>query len=485
IVQAPPDTLTQLFRSLLPSPTLPAAPAAPGQNPVQLGAAIIPGLTALPEEALNLASPGVNPAGANPPGATPSGANPAQAAQPSLPGQPVPNAPVALPLPPAPGATPPPKLGSTLQTEVQAKIETLFLASGGAAPALAAAAGAGQTPAQVPQNLAASLKLLAALPTGTEVKLRLIAISPGPGQPVVLPAASAGAPHVMAGRIIGYTPTGHAVLHSPLGAIVLHGNLAVPVGTELSFAIEPAIPVPAGAAGLAAPSLPQFLLTLSRGWPSLFEAIAAMRLGNATAGPNADPGAALAHLPQPGPKLAAGLVAAMQALRSGNIEALLGGIAAQRAGSAERDETVRKLRQEFGQMSSLAQDKGGADWRCFFIPLLDDGTVRQINLFYRRDRGKNRKDEETAKSGTRFIVEVDMSKMGPFQFDGLVREKRFDLMVRSHVALGPKMREDIGALFQEALAIGDYTGTLQFQKVKEFPVSPLEEIEKSATRVSA
>src|SRR5690606_24976466 len=104
---------------------------------------------------------------------------------------------------------------------------------------------------------------------------------------------------------------------------------------------------------------------------------------------------------QPGSKLAAGMVAAMQALRSGNIEALLGGLGTLRGGGAEREETVRKLRQEFGQISSLAQDKSGADWRCFFIPLYDDGAVRQINLFYRRDRGKGRKGEEAGGSGTR------------------------------------------------------------------------------------
>ena len=75
--------------------------------------------------------------------------------------------------------------------------------------------------------------------------------------------------------------------------------------------------------------------------------------------------------------------------------------------------------------------------------------------------------------------------MGPFQFDGLVREKRFDLMVRSHIALTSKMRHDIGTLFNEALELGQYNGNLVFQKVKDFPVSPLDEIEKSATRVSA
>ena len=78
-----------------------------------------------------------------------------------------------------------------------------------------------------------------------------------------------------------------------------------------------------------------------------------------------------------------------------------------------------------------------------------------------------------------------MSRMGPFQFDGLVREKQFDLMVRSHVALPQKLKHDITELFQEALSLGDYRGALVFQKVNAFPVSPLEEIEKSATSVRA
>jgi hypothetical protein len=488
IVQAPPETLTQLFRSLLPAPT-PNIPGNVGGLPMNQVAPQVAG-QAVAQAAAQLAgalvtpTPGPTPVIVTqaqapvPPGATvptpegeaqPLPAQPSSAPQTQSPAQ-------AQPQAPAPQSALPKTLASTLQAEVQAKIETLFY--GTAAPN----AGKPQQ-MQLPQNMENALKLMSALPTGSDVKLRLIGIAPGPGQPVVIPAPTPNAPHVMAGRIVGYTPTGHAVLHSPLGAIVLQGNLAVPVGTELSFAVEPMVP-PAAAALMSAP-LPQFLLSLSRGWPSLFEALAILRLGAPGGTPGATPQPELDHLPQPGPKLAAGMMAAIQALRSGNIEALLGSLGNLRGGTPEREEAVRKLRQEFGQISSQAQDKPGVDWRCCFIPLLDDGTVRQINLFYRRDKGKDRKDEDAAKSGTRIIVEVDMSKMGPFQFDGLVREKRFDLMVRSHVALTPKMREDIGALFQEALTLGDYAGNLQFQKVKEFPVSPLEEIEKSATRVSA
>ncbi|MGH6891812.1 MAG: hypothetical protein ACREEP_06105 [Dongiaceae bacterium] len=175
----------------------------------------------------------------------------------------------------------------------------------------------------------------------------------------------------------------------------------------------------------------------------------------------------------------------MQAIRANDVEGLLGALVASRSGGAVREDAVRKLRQEFAQVSTLAQERAGIDWRCCFIPILDDGTIRQINLFYRRDRRKDGKGGKEEKSGTRFIVEVDMSRMGPFQFDGLVREKHFDLMVRSRIALPPKFRQDITALFQEALALGEYRGGLVFQKVKEFPVSPLEEIEQSATRVSA
>jgi hypothetical protein len=386
----------------------------------------------------------------------------------------------------------PKALVTSLQADVRAKIEALFFLAtppkGGATPALPAQSpgtfisGAPGNLQGLIQNLSQGAKLPIPLTTGSEVRLRLIAIAQGPGLPLAIPASAAGVPHVMAGRIIGYTPAGNAVLHSPLGAIILQGHLSLPLGTELAVALEPVLPPPAATMFASRPlSLPQLLLSIARGWPSLADAISLMKQ---SAG-DSDALASLARLPQAGPKLAAGLVAAMQAIRTNDVEALLGALAAARSGGTQRDDAARKVRQEFAQVSTLAQERPGIDWRCCFIPVLDDGTLRQINLFYRRDRRKDRKDGKDEKSGTRFVVEVDMSKMGPFQFDGLVREKQFDLMVRSHIALPPKFRQDITELFQEALTLGDYRGGIVFQKVKDFPVSPLKEIEESATRVSA
>jgi hypothetical protein len=457
IVQAAPDALSQLIRSLLPAP--PAAQLAIPQGQA----------TTLPTPAAQAPSaPGqLATTGAQPqPGALTQ----------ALAGQEANSLPKAL--------------VSALQADVRAKIESLFFSAlptkGSPAPAHAAQLTSTLFPSTqgntqgATQALAQAFKLPIALTTGSEVRLRLIAVASAPGQPVAIATPAAAAQHAIAGRIIGYTPSGNAVLNSPLGAIILQGALHVPVGTELSMAVEPALPTQA-ALPTNTSSLPQLLLSVARSWPSLTEAIALLRQ-NAS---NADTMAVLARLPQAGPKLAAGLIGAMQALRTGDAEALLGALVAARAGSTTRDENARKVRQEFAQVSSLAQDRPGIDWRCCFIPILDDGTIRQINLFYRRDRRKNSKDAKDEKSGTRFIVEVDMSRMGPFQFDGLVREKQFDLMVRSHIALPQNFKHDITELFQEALSLGDYRGGLVFQTVRDFPVSPLEEIERSATSVKA
>lgn len=453
IVQATPDTLAQLIRSLLPGPVS-----------VQVPGALAPGLPLALGQTL--------PQGAPIPPAQVSGS----------PGQPAPATSSAPPQTSLPTA-----LISSLQSEARAKIEALFFsrptATATAAPAAPLQGTAPATGQALPLLLGdtQNLKLPIPLATGAEVRLRLVAIvAAAGGQAAAIPAAASGTQQVMSGRIIGYTPAGNAVLQSPVGAIILQGQLSLPVGTQLSVAVEPVLPQPAAVGPAGLPPLPQLLLSIARGWPSLADAIAVLRQGSS----EADTLAALSRLPQAGPKLAAGLVAAMQAIRAGDVEALLGALAATR-GTGAREDGVRKLRQEFAQISSLAQDRPGIDWRCCFIPVLDDGTVRQINLFYRRDRRKDARDNKDEKSGTRFIVEVDMSRMGPFQFDGLVREKQFDLMVRSRITLPPKCRQDIAALFQEALLLGDYRGGLVFQKVKEFPVAPLEEIEQSAMRVSA
>jgi hypothetical protein len=209
----------------------------------------------------------------------------------------------------------------------------------------------------------------------------------------------------------------------------------------------------------------------------------ALLRGRSASGQSPDP---VSWLPQPGPRLAMGMLRAMLAIEQADMVALLGPAARpQQRGVGRRDESMGRLGQELTQLSQFAGQRAVSEWHCYFIPYWDDGTLRQINMFYRRARqGRDKRRDQDA-NGSRFVVEIELSRLGAFQFDGLVREKRFDLVVRSRIALNKERRHDIGVLFRQALEIGRYRGDIAFQTVRDFPVAPLDSIARAETVVSA
>jgi len=146
---------------------------------------------------------------------------------------------------------------------------------------------------------------------------------------------------------------------------------------------------------------------------------------------------------------------------------------------------VKRLRQEFAQLSGLAQDRANVDWRALFLPLYDERAgLTQINIYYRRGGGKP-DDPEGKDSGTRFLVEVNFAALGAFQLDGLVRAKRFDLMIRSRRAVPPSERRALIGIFEDALGLTGSSGGLEFRTVDRFPVAPLEELRQSHEQITA
>ena len=114
----------------------------------------------------------------------------------------------------------------------------------------------------------------------------------------------------------------------------------------------------------------------------------------------------------------------------------------------------------------------------FDIPLAVEIVEPPVNG--RAPRGGEASDDE--KNGTRFVVEADFTRLGPFQLDGLMRQQRFDLMVRSRIRLDERMRRDIEAIYEEARGLTGFAGSIAFQTVDAFPVMPLEELKQSGER---
>ena len=71
------------------------------------------------------------------------------------------------------------------------------------------------------------------------------------------------------------------------------------------------------------------------------------------------------------------------------------------------------------------------------------------------------------------------------QLDGLMHERRIDLIVRTHDALPADMERDILVLFGQSCTGLNLNGQLFFQAVPVFPVNPLDDFTRNGVQVSA
>lgn len=226
-----------------------------------------------------------------------------------------------------------------------------------------------------------------------------------------------------------------------------------------------------GASATAVAGQPTLSLALARNWPNLDLALELIG--------KLDPGMAKqiiqTLLPNVQGRLAAALLAFFGAVRNGNIEALLG-----RDGNRILDRAKdKRLRADLGRdltsLRKMAEERGNGPWRALFIPLVDDTEVNQVRFFVRRKQDEAPDGGPAHDDNTRFVVEADLSMIGPLQLDGFVAPKRLDLIVRSRSPLPEDWRNDIRSIFDEAAQLSGVAGAVAFQAMPVFPVLPLEE----------
>ena len=439
-------------------PVSPAAPppANPGTGPVAGGGpqAGSPGLTGAQISAPHPSAPGPVQA----PLSTPQGQAPIPgAAGPSLPG---PTAGTALPGSSAtPGATTPaapaaPAVAATLSPGLRSAASAAGVAYGAAVQ---------PHPGRVSPGPAAA--------TFTQ---------PGPAQitaganthftPTLGPTAAGANPLMpsLTGVVTATTNAGHPVLQTPIGTLTLEVRATLPVGSRVAFQLVPES-LPRGVAALPF-ELEALPSSLARAWPAVEEAARVLH-ESALAGAAGGPGASV--IPQPGPRLASGLLFFLAALGVGDVNRWLGDRDAQALKDAGRGSLLARLGQDFGQLSRHVES-GGGDWRLFLIPMLDGNQVQQIRFFERHGSHKRggRGDGQDG-DATHFILEVELTRLGDMQLDGLVRKQRFDLMLRTHRPLPEAMRYKITEIFNEANDIAGYIGSIGFQASREWRFMPV------------
>lgn len=318
--------------------------------------------------------------------------------------------------------------------------------------ALPGRGGSGPTPTVVPP---APEGRTVPLPAGVQFAVRIVAIQPPvPGAPPPAAGAALVLGQTLSGTVVGSGPAGQPVVQTPAGLIAFATRAPLPNGTGVTFQLTSAPTVPAA---VAAPAAPEPLLR--RDWPALSEALRAL----ADADPVQRQHVLNTVLPRADSGLAAGILLFLAALKGGEVSSWLGE-GPVRALQRAKPELADKLDGDFRQLARLAGDSGSGDWRVALVPINIQSEIQQIRLLLRRQSG-----EEEAKgqagAGSRFVIDVTLSRLGRLQLDGLVRDKgkRMDLIVRTNEPLPHAMREDIRRLFAEANAATGIGGSVAFQ----------------------
>ncbi len=261
------------------------------------------------------------------------------------------------------------------------------------------------------------------------------------------------------GTVTGQQGVTHLLVQTPVGTVSIPTKEPFQVGTQLQFEIVRLTPTTVGAQSGSSLTSTHGLPVTDEAWPALDETLSTLR----DAAPGAQTQVLQSSLPRADAQLTTNMLFFIAALRGGDVRGWLGDGPA-RILERIRPDLAGRLRDDLGQMTRVTDDPNTGDWRLFAMPFLNDGDLERVRLLLREDAPEDDDDPE-GKGGSRFVIDLNLSRLGHLQLDGLVGNggKRLDLVVRSDEPLEGRMRQDIRGLYAEALELTGIDGSVGFQ----------------------
>jgi hypothetical protein len=246
---------------------------------------------------------------------------------------------------------------------------------------------------------------------------------------------------------------------------IMHiGGGQVLPGTELTLTPQQALP-----ASLTTPimasinfaSAPAYFLT-PEPWPvmdEIYQALAQMMPHAAIAMSNVTPS------PINPAQMGAAVLFFVAAVRGGDLTEWLGGGSVDALKRGGKGGLLSRLGLEGSTLSKLAAEPVSGEWRAVALPMLMENQMHKIALYYKND--SQQESKEDGGKQVRFIFDLSLTKMDKVQLDGLFRNKRLDLIVRTKVPFSNPMQEDMRRIYAGALGETSIIGDLSFQNRPE------------------
>ncbi len=301
-----------------------------------------------------------------------------------------------------------------------------------------------------------------AIPAGSSLNLKVVSFTvpqtPNPSLsiPKFAGPVSLQTGATLTGVVTGTQGVSQTVVQTQAGPVSLPTANALPRGTLISFEIfQLDVSKTQGNHELS------ILRPLSgpggTSWPALNDTLDV--LGNIS--PAAQTQILQAALPRADAQLSTNILFFLSALRGGDLKGWLGD-GPLRILERQRPDLAGRLRDDLGQLSRQITDPDTGDWRMHAVPYLNNDEIDRIRMLV---RDQDDEDDDTPADSTRFVIDLNLSQMGHLQIDGLVGNggKRVDVVLRSDAVLSVQMRDDIRALYANAIEITGIDGSVGFQ----------------------
>lgn len=277
-----------------------------------------------------------------------------------------------------------------------------------------------------------------------------VAPPPGPGE--------------IQARVLGRGLGGETLFKTEAGIISLQLRHPPANGATVNFAVQAVAVLPR-----LAPTLPMDGLQRFFGeWPALREAVDVLRSVNSEAAQQ------LMHrLPQPDGRLLSTSLMFMTALETGAAEKWIGEGVLDGLRQAGRSDLAQQLVRDFDDLSKLAQPRTAGEWQAMVMPFFTGSELRQIQVYVRRRRRR----QNERRPPTRFVIDLELEKTGPIQFDGLTENDRLDLTMRSGKRLPGQWENDIRAVYEDCVGATGMRGTIVFQAGEQTFVKPASDLQ--------
>ncbi|MBI1327356.1 MAG: hypothetical protein GC136_06895 [Alphaproteobacteria bacterium] len=99
------------------------------------------------------------------------------------------------------------------------------------------------------------------------------------------------------------------------------------------------------------------------------------------------------------------------------------------------------------------------EWRVQQLPFLWQNEITPINIYSRFQREETEQQENT---GKRFVIQLNLSRIGPLQVDGFLREQQLDTIIRTNLPFSPAMQEQLSVVYATAMQKSNLTGQIIF-----------------------